>query len=259
MMSSIEKPTVIVKPEIHHTVVVYKLESSFEFHIYEIGGYAYNSTTPIYHDGSRDWSENVFDSKPVITGHVTNQHASEWKIPEFTLRLKGSPSEQTLNPFEKVIQFCYNYTRQNLNTWKEEAETDNIPITSSQECPSCVTRGKTWEGSDPKCAFTTGVFSSNNWNCATLNKLRELTYLCANHVQHTRVDEQNYCTLPLTEVPYFQTINSNETAVCLYFSWYKSRGLTEVLYIMFDTASPREPTLKEVEAIIDYYKEKRGQ
>ena len=250
---------VIVKPELGYTVTVNKLEYVFEFCVYKIEGFRHVNNKPVYVTAQGYCSEDVFDSKPIIIGHVHCQRTSEWKIPQFTLCLKGDPPEQTLNPFEKIIQFCYDYTRQNLDTWKEGVETDNIPITSSQECPSCVTRGKTWEGSDPKCAFTTGVFSSNNWNCATLNKLRELTYLCANHVQHTRVDEQNYCTLPLTEVPYFQTINSNETAVCLYFSWYKSRGLTEVLYIMFDTASPREPTLKEVEAIIDYYKEKRGQ
>ena len=25
-----------------------------------------------------------------------------------------------------------------------------------------------------KCAFSNGIFSSDNWNCATMNKLREL-------------------------------------------------------------------------------------
>ena len=42
-------------------------------------------------------------------------------------------------------------------------------------CTECLIRGKDWEGSDPKCAFDNDekLFSTDNWNCATMNKLRE--------------------------------------------------------------------------------------
>lgn len=43
------------------------------------------------------------------------------------------------------------------------------------DCPRCQERGKTWHGEDPRCGFPDGgVFSPDNWNCATLNRLREL-------------------------------------------------------------------------------------
>lgn len=42
-------------------------------------------------------------------------------------------------------------------------------------CRLCKERGKTWEGSDPVCAFENGVFSPKNWNCATMSKLRRLS------------------------------------------------------------------------------------
>ena len=45
---------------------------------------------------------------------------------------------------------------------------------SMPECPLCKKRGKTWEGDDPVCALKNGKFSDDNWNCATMNKLREI-------------------------------------------------------------------------------------
>lgn len=41
-------------------------------------------------------------------------------------------------------------------------------------CPRCRSRGKDWNGDDPKCAFLKGVFCAKNWNCATMNALRDL-------------------------------------------------------------------------------------
>lgn len=42
-------------------------------------------------------------------------------------------------------------------------------------CSACVARGKTWEGSDPRCGFNAdGDFVPDNWACATLQRLRAL-------------------------------------------------------------------------------------
>ena len=44
-------------------------------------------------------------------------------------------------------------------------------------CPLCLERSKTWKGSNPKCAYPEDHRHSmreGNWNCATLNKLRQL-------------------------------------------------------------------------------------
>lgn len=45
---------------------------------------------------------------------------------------------------------------------------------SERDCPLCKKRGKTWDGDDPECAFTHYRFSFINWNCATMNRLREI-------------------------------------------------------------------------------------
>jgi hypothetical protein len=42
------------------------------------------------------------------------------------------------------------------------------------DCQLCRARVKDWEGSDPRCAFRTGVFSGDNWNCATMGFLCQL-------------------------------------------------------------------------------------
>lgn len=43
-------------------------------------------------------------------------------------------------------------------------------------CPRCTKRGKTWNGSDPKCGFQSGWFNEDNWCCATLAALQQLAY-----------------------------------------------------------------------------------
>lgn len=45
---------------------------------------------------------------------------------------------------------------------------------SEPVCRRCAERVKDWHGDDPKCAFITGVFDSGNWNCATMNALRDV-------------------------------------------------------------------------------------
>jgi len=40
-------------------------------------------------------------------------------------------------------------------------------------CRMCRERGKRWAGDEPRCAFENGVFSGDNWNCGTMNVLRE--------------------------------------------------------------------------------------
>jgi hypothetical protein len=49
-----------------------------------------------------------------------------------------------------------------------------VAAVNDYQCPACRGRGKTWEGSDPRCGFNlAGNFVSDNWNCATLNALRD--------------------------------------------------------------------------------------
>jgi hypothetical protein len=54
-------------------------------------------------------------------------------------------------------------------------------------CKLCNERGKTWNGDDPVCAFENGVFSNDNWNCATMNKLRNISEELDKSMRHDNV------------------------------------------------------------------------
>lgn len=88
---------------------------------------------------------------------------------------------------------------------------------SDQACPRCVQRGQTWSGDDPKCAFSSGTFSPDNWNCATANALRDE----ADSEEHPpRWSEDQYGAL----VPWEGRF--------IVLSWYKHRGRTEGCWLM---------------------------
>jgi hypothetical protein len=79
------------------------------------------------------------------------------------------------------------------------------------KCPRCIERGQTWSGDAPECGFDKdGNFLENNWNCATLNALREMG-------EEGRVwcDEQNMTIIKRDDVGHG------------ILSWYKSRGRTD--------------------------------
>ena len=78
------------------------------------------------------------------------------------------------------------------------------------QCPRCKDRGQTWTGSPPSCGFTArGYFRSDNWNCATLNELRERSKR-----RHVYGNEDNAVLLP----------RGNGEAGFVVLCWYKRRG-----------------------------------
>ena len=91
-------------------------------------------------------------------------------------------------------------------------------------CPACRNRVKDWDGDDPKCAFVDGVFSGENWNCATMNALRERVESSSRHAVHWNEDV-NAALLPAG-------------GGFLLLAWYKSRGRTLVLFVDDDSARP---------------------
>lgn len=85
-------------------------------------------------------------------------------------------------------------------------------------CKACEDRGKNWDGDDPRCAFNeNGTFIideygyGKNWNCATLNKLRD--YMHKNRfisfTENQRIGYIRYDGMHLV------------------LGWYKNRGRTE--------------------------------
>ncbi len=100
-------------------------------------------------------------------------------------------------------------------------------------CKACQDRGKNWNGSDPRCAFSDGVFNTDNWNCATMNALRDIcgkNYLCS---------EDQYASI----------IYSGIDCHFIVLTWYKHRGRTEGAYILSDHEC-RPITLEEAETAI---------
>lgn len=82
------------------------------------------------------------------------------------------------------------------------------------ECERCRKRGKTWPGDDPRCAFLgDGVFRAKNWNCATLNELRDWA-----DIQETVVwsNDQNAAVVTAPRAGWHVVLG-----------WYKRRGSTE--------------------------------
>ena len=128
-------------------------------------------------------------------------------------------------------------------------------------CELCKERGKDWDGGDPECAFEDGVFSPNNWNCATMNKLRELAeereteyietiddaYACSFEKYHY-IDDQYLGVIPykgIADIPKFVVIG-----------WYKNRGQTEEAVVFGDNGITTL-TLNDAEDAVWYHE--RGQ
>ena len=78
------------------------------------------------------------------------------------------------------------------------------------QCPRCQERVKDWEGDDPKCGFDeNGNFLEDNWNCATLNALRDME------------GESVWC-----DDQYVKIVSRFDVGHGI-LSWYKWRGQTD--------------------------------
>jgi hypothetical protein len=100
------------------------------------------------------------------------------------------------------------------------------------KCPRCIARGKTWNGSDATCAFPNGRFVSANWNCATMNALRDATERLRAARGYT--EDQNAALLPWD-------------GHFILLGWYKSRGRTDVARVLDTTSRCLVLTLAKAE------------
>ncbi|QPI23260.1 hypothetical protein ICC24_07880 [Bacillus licheniformis] len=113
-------------------------------------------------------------------------------------------------------------------------------------CRLCKERGKSWEGSDPVCAFENGVFSPKNWNCATMSKLRRLSEGLGNS---DRDDDScgSIGYVPLSDNYAPATYEGYGGYIVM--MWYKERG--RVGHALFMTDEGAEPlTLEHAEIAI---------
>ena len=126
---------------------------------------------------------------------------------------------------------------------------------SKQECPRCLARGKDWTGGDPKCAFLSGVFDTDNWNCATANCLRELAdAFWTNGDGSDKV--WTHRSFSAGSMGVVQIPETGPTAIgYVVMTWYKDRGRTGQMWVMYDDDPPRPLTLSEAEEILEAYAE----
>ncbi len=102
----------------------------------------------------------------------------------------------------------------------------------------CKERGQTWSGSAPRCAFESGVFSSDNWNCATANALRELSgernwQTKEKDSLWLRRNDQSFAAMWVPahpeDVPDGDRCGPFRGGGFIAMTWYKHRGQTEMI------------------------------
>ena len=98
-------------------------------------------------------------------------------------------------------------------------------------CQMCTERGKTWNGSDPQCAFEDGIFNADNWNCATMNELRAI----AENISISYRHDPNAASFGA--VPFESGF--------IVMTWYKNRGKTGNAQVMWDD-EPTKPLTEEI-------------
>jgi len=101
-------------------------------------------------------------------------------------------------------------------------------------CKRCQERGPTGEGSPPQCAFVGGVFSKDNWNCATMNALRD-------------VAESNAVW---SEDQWVGVVPCEGSFVIL--TWYKRRGRTDKAWKLSLDSELSILTLKDCEEVLSH-------
>lgn len=109
-------------------------------------------------------------------------------------------------------------------------------------CRMCGERGKTWAGSDPKCAFEGSVFSGDNWNCATMNALR------GRAEQLGTVFRDDLAAGSIGYVPFDGPGGSGYVVM----TWYKDRGTTGNAVVLWDDEKPRPLTEEDALAALEY-------
>lgn len=106
------------------------------------------------------------------------------------------------------------------------------------QCPRCTQRTDldSFDEDKPECAFTSGTFSTSNWQCLTMNALR---HLIEEKGQTIYAIDQRLGVYPIDEAGRY-----------LVMTWYKQRGRTEMAVIFDSEIVPQPVTLAQAELIL---------
>lgn len=112
-------------------------------------------------------------------------------------------------------------------------------------CVLCVERKKD-SGPSPRCAFIDGLFQKDNFNCATMNKLRAI----ANSLGTTWRDDQTSGSIGY--VPF----EGMEQSGNIVMTWNKDRGTTGNAVILMDSNDPQPLTEENANEAIKWQKKR---
>lgn len=116
------------------------------------------------------------------------------------------------------------------------------------KCKRCGIN-KNWNSSDIRCPFQNSDKFGDNWNCGIINKIRDLCDLAMNdkdnRLQYQYCDDQKYVTIKTDDI--------EDMGLCLWVTFYKSRGETDAMWIIDNYDPPKEPTFDDLKAIAKYY------
>jgi hypothetical protein len=87
--------------------------------------------------------------------------------------------------------------------------------------------------------------------CATANAIRDIVYEGCDPlppgVDYQFCDDQKYATVDVSD------LEGVDGALALWVTWYKCRGKTDGMWLLFENRPPRRPTEDEARAIIRQY------
>ncbi len=105
-----------------------------------------------------------------------------------------------------------------------------------------------YEADAPKCAFPTGDFTINNWNCGLINELRDLIGNIYEHKDYFWSNDQYLFVEDLG--PLGLDLNGHNYSFVL-LSIYKTRGGIDGVWIL-DDKTMRIPNEEEVKKIVKH-------
>lgn len=117
-----------------------------------------------------------------------------------------------------------------------------------EKCKYCKQHNlNDWNESKPKCGFdNAGIFKTDNWNCGTLNRLREI-------VEDTQL-YSNDSHSALIPIDYEGKEEDNfNYADFILLNWYKRRGRTDLAKIITSGNDIQDLTLDIAYSAIEQY------
>lgn len=115
-------------------------------------------------------------------------------------------------------------------------------------CPLCKELINPSElGSEPRCAFVEGVFTSDNWQCGTALTLRLLAEQSDEWDGWVCRDDNDSASCGVLRIP-----ECDEAQGYVVMSWYKDRGTTGQIWVFHDDKEPHSITLDEAMEVIEF-------